>query len=98
LERRHGPAKAGMYARTYPAVTKVLQAAGRAIRSERDRAAIVLLDDRYLATTVRGAFPSSFHMEESRDLTMELERFFAPPDPSTAAIGMSQALTSASKG
>ena len=98
LERRHGPAKAGMYARTYPAVTKVLQAAGRAIRSERDRAAIVLLDDRYLAATVRGAFPSSFRMEESRDLTSELERFYAPPEPSVDTIEMSQVLTSASKG
>jgi DNA excision repair protein ERCC-2 len=98
LERRHGPAKAGMYARTYPAVTKVLQAAGRAIRSERDRAAIVLLDDRYLAATVRGAFPSSFRMEESHDLTAELERFYAPPEPSVDTIEMSQVLTSASKG
>ncbi len=87
-----------MYARTYPAVTKVLQAAGRAIRSETDRAAIVLLDDRYLSATVRGAFPSSFHMEESHDLSSELERFFDTADHSAAEVRTAPALTSASKG
>ncbi len=98
LERRHGPSKAAMYARTYPAVTKVLQAAGRAVRSETDRAAIILLDDRYLSATVRGAFPSGFRMEESHDLSSELERFFDPPDHPAAEVGTAPALTSASKG
>ena len=68
LERRLGPVKAIQYTRTYPAVTKVLQAAGRAIRSESDRAAIILLDDRYLTSTIRAAFPADFRMEESQDL------------------------------
>jgi DNA excision repair protein ERCC-2 len=77
LERRLGPGKAIQYSRTYPAVTKVLQAAGRAIRSESDRAAIILLDDRYLASTIRAAFPADLHMEESHDLRSELEWFYS---------------------
>ncbi|MFW3145506.1 MAG: ATP-dependent DNA helicase [Thermoplasmatota archaeon] len=35
------------YSYNYPAVNKVLQAAGRSIRSERDRAVIVLMEERF---------------------------------------------------
>ena len=40
-EKRYGARKAIQYVSTYPAVSRVLQAAGRAIRSEFDRAAVV---------------------------------------------------------
>src|SRR5205807_2305938 len=46
--RKFGFAKGHDYAVVYPAVNRLLQAAGRAIRSERDRAAIVLLEGRIL--------------------------------------------------
>ncbi|QMV44993.1 ATP-dependent DNA helicase [Cohnella cholangitidis] len=36
------------YAYVYPGMNKVLQAGGRLIRSERDRGALMLVDDRYL--------------------------------------------------
>lgn len=45
------------YAYTYPGMNKVLQAAGRVIRTEEDRGVIALLDDRFLTLTYRNLFP-----------------------------------------
>jgi DNA excision repair protein ERCC-2 len=78
LGDRHSPAKARLYAQIYPSISKVLQAAGRAIRSEGDRAAVVLLDDRYLLRPVADALPEDFRPVRSRGLTAELEAFFSP--------------------
>ena len=76
LERRFGPRKGELYSTTYPALIKVLQAAGRAIRSERDRAAIILMDDRYQAPGVRSAMPTDLLTERARDVGGALESFF----------------------
>ncbi len=46
------------YAYIYPAVTRALQAAGRAIRKEEDRAAIVYLDERFNWQNYRKLFPA----------------------------------------
>jgi DNA excision repair protein ERCC-2 len=45
-EQRFGYGKAFMLLSVLPMVNKVLQSIGRAVRSERDRASIILLDDR----------------------------------------------------
>ena len=45
------------YAYRYPGMNKVRQAAGRLIRSDRDRGVILLLDDRFLASRSRALFP-----------------------------------------
>lgn len=45
------------YAYLYPAVSKVLQSAGRLIRTENDSGVIALLDDRYLRYDYRCLFP-----------------------------------------
>lgn len=45
-ESRFGPGQAFFFLSLLPMINKVLQAAGRAIRGEKDRAAIVFLDDR----------------------------------------------------
>ena len=45
------------YAFTYPGMNKVLQAAGRVIRTEEDRGVIALLDDRFLNLTYKSLFP-----------------------------------------
>lgn len=76
LERLFGPRKGELYASTYPALTKVLQAAGRAIRSERDRAAIVLMDDRYLLPGLRASFPSDLGITRLKDVQADLGTFF----------------------
>ena len=75
LSARHGGRKAMMYVRIYPAVTKVLQAAGRGIRSETDRASIILLDDRYLSDSVLAALPSDFRPVKAEDLSLQLREF-----------------------
>lgn len=76
LGQKYGQSNAHRMVTMYPAVSKVLQAAGRAIRSERDRAVIVLLDDRYLMQSLQAYFPSDFKIEASLDLEKEIGEFF----------------------
>lgn len=45
------------YAYLYPGMNKVLQAAGRVIRTENDRGIVVLLDERFLGRRYRETFP-----------------------------------------
>ncbi len=49
------------YAFTYPGMNKVLQAAGRVIRTEEDRGIIALLDDRFLNLTYKSLFPREWN-------------------------------------
>ena len=48
------------YAYTYPGINKVLQAAGRVIRTEKDRGAILLIDDRFATSKYRKLFPEEW--------------------------------------
>ncbi len=68
------------YAYTYPAMNKILQAAGRVIRSEEDRGVVVLIDDRYADPAIRTLFPAHWHrMQYTGDaysLGRILERFW----------------------
>ena len=48
------------YAFTYPGMSKVLQAAGRLIRTEEDRGIALLLDDRFLEKELQEAFPKEW--------------------------------------
>lgn len=52
------------YAYTYPGVNKVLQAAGRVIRTENDEGMIILLDDRFLGRQYRDIFPREWETYE----------------------------------
>ncbi len=79
MEKRFGPRKANLYVQVYPAVSKVLQAAGRAIRGERDRAAVILMDDRYLLSAVRASFPDDVDIERVGDLEQRLVEFYSLP-------------------
>lgn len=45
------------FAYLYPGMNKVLQAAGRVIRTEEDRGVIILLDERFLGRKYRETFP-----------------------------------------
>lgn len=49
------------YAYMYPGMNKVLQAAGRVIRSEEDRGAILLIDDRFTTAKYRRLFPEEWN-------------------------------------
>ena len=46
------------YAYVYPGMNRVLQAAGRVIRTEYDRGIVVLIDDRYASSEYQRLFPS----------------------------------------
>ncbi len=46
------------YAYTYPGMNRVLQAAGRVIRTERDRGVLVLIDSRYAAEPYLHLYPA----------------------------------------
>jgi Rad3-related DNA helicase len=48
------------YAYQYPGMNKVMQAAGRVIRSETDRGIIVLIDERYNSASYRNLFPAEW--------------------------------------
>lgn len=45
------------YAYQYPGMNKVLQAAGRVIRTDSDRGAVLLLDERFLQNSYQSLFP-----------------------------------------
>ncbi|MFP5393687.1 MAG: helicase C-terminal domain-containing protein, partial [Gammaproteobacteria bacterium] len=47
----------------YPGLQKVVQAAGRVIRTEADRGVVVLIDDRFDQAQVRALLPAWWHVE-----------------------------------
>ena len=53
----HPEKKGFSYAYLIPGMNKVLQSAGRVIRTDTDRGVIVLLDDRFLTRECQGMFP-----------------------------------------
>ena len=56
------------YAYLYPGMNKVLQAAGRVIRSESDRGIVLLVDERFGTVTYRSLFPQHWqHYQLVRD-------------------------------
>ncbi len=57
-----GAEKGKLYGYLYPAITKVLQAAGRGIRSEHDRCIIILMDYRFAQFPYKNCFPADYHV------------------------------------
>ena len=49
------------YAYVYPGMNKVLQAAGRVIRSERDKGITILIDDRFASAKYKQLLPPHWH-------------------------------------
>ncbi len=68
------------YAYMYPGMNKVLQAGGRVIRSENDRGAILLIDDRFTTVKYRGLFPEEWmnfrRVRSSKDIDKYLNIFW----------------------
>ena len=54
------------YAYLYPGITKVVQAAGRIIRTEKDRGQLLLLDDRFARKDIRALLPREWHIQTVR--------------------------------
>ncbi len=67
------------YAYRFPGMNKVMQAAGRVIRTEEDKGVIMLLDERFLQTSYKKIFPrewSDFREVSKNSVKRELERFW----------------------
>jgi DNA excision repair protein ERCC-2 len=56
------------YTYLYPGLRKVVQAAGRVIRTREDRGTVVLIDDRFGRPEVRALLPSWWRVEDEREL------------------------------
>ncbi|MCR5654961.1 MAG: ATP-dependent DNA helicase [Lachnospiraceae bacterium] len=52
------------YAYRYPGMNKVLQAAGRVIRTDKDAGVIVLMDERFLQSGYQGLFPIEWKQQK----------------------------------
>jgi DNA excision repair protein ERCC-2 len=76
LETRH-PGKGRAYGYTYPAMSKVLQAMGRGIRSSTDKCAVLLLDERYLVPPYRQLLPEESPIVPSSDPAANAAAFLA---------------------
>jgi DNA excision repair protein ERCC-2 len=67
------------YAYQFPGVSRVLQAAGRIIRSETDRGALLLIDTRYALAEYRALLPAHWSVRRMRatvQLESELRQFW----------------------
>lgn len=65
--RKFGSRKGYDYSYLFPAFNKVLQSAGRSIRSERDRAIVLLMDTRFQHPRYAKCFPDDFVFEKTED-------------------------------
>jgi DNA excision repair protein ERCC-2 len=65
------------YGYIYPAMNRALQAAGRCIRSETDKGAIVLMDERFKWHNYSKCFPSDFEFTVSEIPEKHIKKFFA---------------------
>jgi DNA excision repair protein ERCC-2 len=64
------------YAYIYPAITKVLQSAGRCIRSEEDKGIIVLIDERYSYPRYYSYLPKDWKFFVTRDFEPFVDDFY----------------------
>ena len=70
------------YAYLYPGMNKVMQSAGRVIRTEEDRGVILLLDERFGQAQYRNIFPrewAGFETCTVRNVAARLEDFWKDP-------------------
>jgi DNA excision repair protein ERCC-2 len=74
--QKYGANKGRLYGYLYPAITKVLQAAGRGIRSEQDRCIIVLMDYRFAQFPYKKCLPSDFEVTLTDRAELLCQKFF----------------------
>ena len=66
------------YAYMYPGVSKVLQAAGRVIRTETDRGAVLLIDSRWRSPDHARLLPPGWKIRtvrSERDISLQMSAF-----------------------
>jgi len=68
------------YAYTYPGMNKVMQAAGRVIRSEDEEGIVILIDDRFASAEYKVIMPEYWHhikyISNARDLLGQITEFW----------------------
>lgn len=82
FQRKNGMGYENAY--MYPGMNKVLQAAGRVIRSEEDRGMVLLVDERFSHRTYKNLFPKhwehSVRVKSTGELQARLEQFWGTQD------------------
>jgi len=73
---KYGAEKGRLYGYLYPAIIKVLQAAGRGIRSEQDRCIIVLMDYRFAHSPYKTCLPSDYEITLTDRVELYCRDFF----------------------
>ncbi|MCC7552555.1 ATP-dependent DNA helicase [Candidatus Micrarchaeota archaeon] len=76
FDKKFGGGKGNEYTYMIPAVNKVLQSAGRGIRGDKDKCAIILLDERFNWEKYKRYFPKDFEYFPSEYIGNHLESFF----------------------
>lgn len=79
--KKHGAENGFDYAYTYPAMAKVVQSAGRVIRSHNDRGLIVLMDRRFIHNNYVKSMPADWVGDDpqahvSQQLLADIRRFW----------------------
>ncbi len=64
------------YAYIQPAIQKVIQSAGRVIRTDKDKGVIVFIDSRFHWENYRKCFPKDMQFVVSKESKAEIENFF----------------------
>ena len=72
--------KGQFYGYIYPAINKIVQAAGRCIRSETDRGAVILMDMRFSSPTYAQGLPTHWKIKRTYNLSEDVKRFFIQSD------------------
>ncbi len=75
--RKFGSHKGKLYGYTFPALSKVVQAAGRGIRSEKDYGIVVLMDYRFNQNRYRSNFPEGLDFVVTEDPATVCREFLA---------------------
>ena len=73
MEQTFGTAKGYDYTYLYPGIQKVVQAAGRVIRSHTDSGTVYLIDDRYTRPNVQALFPRWWQLDRHTTLLSSQE-------------------------
>jgi DNA excision repair protein ERCC-2 len=76
FDGKFGKGRGEEYGYINPAMNRVVQAAGRLIRTEEDRGVVVLMDHRFLQKRYLGTFPPDWMPEPANDLGEQVDEFF----------------------
>ncbi len=78
FDRKFGKGRGEDYGYVNPAMNRVVQAAGRLIRTERDRGVVVLMDERFVQPRYARCLPPDWALRPAKDLGAEVAAFFSP--------------------